>query len=256
MLRCSILPCAQRILHAAFPQHDGNRREWLHEMLDAAVGFGDDNVQIAARRGRIEIANFKAAGRHVGLINRVAVLLHGDRGVGAGDPSNDRSEAAHALRQHGVIRKNLRTAKHHTVKHVARGTGFPHLELPPQKLDVAAQGRIQRRKRLFPVVLGHGAVVAQAPRPRVNTALQVGIKLILRLTVPAPAARPVDAVIDQQRRNALVPARRINGAARARVERRLRDRDVQPLPVKIQPGGSVRYECAGVGNNRLDRKHG
>ena len=83
-------------------------------------------------------------------------------------------------------------------------------------MNIAGKIGVNRLPAAVVIAVARGAVVAQAPRPRVNTALQVGIKLILRLTVPAPAARPVDAVIDQQRRNALVPERRINGAARAR----------------------------------------
>ena len=224
----AVFPGSEGILQAAFTLHNRYRREWLNKGSLAAVGFFNRYLQIAAARCRVEIADGEGPRCDVALIDGVAVLLNSDLGIRLGNTADDRGKPAQAVRQHIVIRRQLRAAKLHAVEDIGRRIAVAERELPLQALDIPLKIRVHR----IPVaavilVVIPGGIVAQPPRAEVQPALQVGVVVIIRAVFTvAPGVAAAEVIVQQRGRYAFIPFGRIHPAARGGAHRRLRDTEV------------------------------
>ena len=69
------------VLHMPLTLHNRHAGVGLNKAMLSPVRLFDRDLKIAAVGGGVQIGYFKRTGRHVLLINQIAVLAHGDFGV-------------------------------------------------------------------------------------------------------------------------------------------------------------------------------
>ncbi|MNC03841.1 hypothetical protein D3C75_512650 [compost metagenome] len=188
----AIVPAGQAVFKPAFTLQNRHRGVRHHEVLLAAVGLFDGHVQIAAAAGRIEIVNLERAGGDIVLIDHVAILAHYHLGVAVSHAANTWGEALQAVRQHVIVRGDLRPGKCQAVKYVRGGGALPEGDDAAQRQNVALgiavdRGEVALRRAIVPGLAPCG-VGAQTPGSEVQPRTQVQIIIALVATVFPPAA--------------------------------------------------------------------
>ena len=145
-------------------QHLIHRRIGHPEAALLAVGFVNNNVQIAAVTGWIEVINDKRPLRYVGLINKLSVLINFDQRVSIGRAANRGRIAVKRVRQHTIVRCQLKAAETNRIKHFAGGVAVPQRELPANTLQGAqCIGRRFLPVRALVILPAEARVVVELP---------------------------------------------------------------------------------------------
>ncbi|MNZ87419.1 hypothetical protein D3C78_1062760 [compost metagenome] len=205
----AVLAAGQAVFESAFPLQHRQGGEGHHQLLFAAVGFLDGDLQVTAAAGGVHVVNHEGTGGHKGAVDFIAVLAHHHLGIGAGDTAYHRGVTAQAVGQHLVIRGHLHAAKGHGVKHLGRGIAVAQGQLALQANQVALGVGVHRVPLVLAVTAAApGGVVAQAPGAGVQAGPQVGELAVAVAALTATAGggvRAGQAVIEYQRRDTLVP---------------------------------------------------
>ncbi|MNE18107.1 hypothetical protein D3C80_1111210 [compost metagenome] len=201
----AVLAAGQAVFESAFPLQHRQGGEGHHQLLFAAVGFLDGDLQVTAAAGGVHVVNHEGTGGHKGAVDFIAVLAHHHLGVGAGDTAHHRRVAAQAVGQHLVIGGQLHAAKWHPVKHLGRGGAVPQGQLAAQANQVALGIGVYRIPAVLAVAAAApGGVVAQPPGAGIQAGAQVGV-LAVTAAVVGIVVVTAEAVVEYQRGNALVP---------------------------------------------------
>lgn len=185
-------------------------------MLFAAVRLFHGDFQIAASAGGVEIVNLERAGSDIVLVNDVTILANDNLGVTVRRTADHRRKALHAVREHVVIRGDLRPGVRDAVKYVERGRALAECDVAAKGDNIALGVGIDRRKLALCVTVtagfAPGGVVTKTPRPEVKTRTQVKKLAALIATVFTFAAVVPggEAVIEQQGVNSLVILLRVD----------------------------------------------
>ncbi|MNN18971.1 hypothetical protein D3C81_1321940 [compost metagenome] len=89
-----IAPGHQVVAPHAFAQQIAEGGVGLDETAHLAIGFGEDDFQVAAA-ANAQVVDLVRAGGHVGGVDRVAVLQHLQLGPGLGHAADHRRVALH-----------------------------------------------------------------------------------------------------------------------------------------------------------------
>ncbi|MNP13604.1 hypothetical protein D3C76_1058910 [compost metagenome] len=215
-------------------------------MLLATVGLFNGDVQIAAAAGGVEIVNLERAGCDVILIDHVAVLAHHHLGIAVRHAANARGEAFQAVRQHVVVRGNLRSGERQAVKHVRGGGALPEGDDAAQRQDIALGiavdgGKIVLRGAIVPG-LAPCRVVAQPPGAEIQprSQVQVVIALVAAVITPAAAIPGRVAVVQQEGVDPVVHLFRRHVTVGNRGDGRLMDTQQQLLLAGAEGGAGGR----------------
>src|SRR5690606_10022147 len=122
-----------------------------------------------ASAGGVEVVDLKRAGGDIVLVNDVTVLADDHLSVTVRRPADHRRKALHAVREHIVIRGDLRPGERDAVKHVGRGRALPYFEVPAKGDNIPLGIGIDRRKLALCVTVtagfAPGGVVTKTPCP-------------------------------------------------------------------------------------------
>ena len=233
---------ADAVALMALAQHKRNGGVGLGKLALRAVALFNDDFQIAALRRGIEIPDLERAGRDLGFIDHITMLAHRHSGVAVGNAMDNRREAALAVRQHRVVRHHLHPAKLHAVEHLAGGIGIAHAKLTAQHFNIALKISGLRLPVTGQIVtVGRG--IAQTPGAEIGAAAQAqqGRLPVAALITGAGAGK---GVINEGRRNALIPFSRIDIVAFFFRQGDLRNTDRQLLLRKVEPRRGVGNKVA------------
>ncbi|CAI1232351.1 Uncharacterised protein [Serratia quinivorans] len=235
----AVLAAGQAVLESAFTLQHRQRGKGHQDMLFAAVGLFNGDLQVAAAAGGVHVVNHKGTGGDVGAVNLIAVLAHYHLGIGTGDTAHHRGIAAQAVGQHLVVGGHLHAAKGHRVKHFGRGIAVTEGQLALQGDQVALGVGVDGVPFILAVAAAApGGVVAQSPGAEVQAGAQVGV-LAVAVTAVAAACGVIgaaEAVVEQQGGDALVPLGGRHIAPGLAGQRGLGNTECQLLAVKQQAG--------------------
>ncbi len=125
-------------------------------MLFAAVRLFHGDVQISTPAGGVEVVNLKRAGSDIVLVNDVTILADNHLSVTVRGTADRRRKPFHAVRQHIVVRGDLRPGERDAVKHVRRGRALPEFDVTAKRHDIALGIGIDGGKRTLRVTVTAG----------------------------------------------------------------------------------------------------
>lgn len=219
----------------ARPQRHRHGRIRHAELMDRAVCFGHLHDQVAAIAGRIQVVDFERTRGNRRFVDRHPVLTDLHLRVAVRHAPHDRRKAAHRVRQHPVVRRELHAAKLRRVEQLARRIRFADGELRLQRGEVAPRVGcdvlIACATARRPAIR---ALVTKMPRADVDAARQPDVALRERRAAAAAAAIQVRVVVQHANGHAVVPSLGTDVAARDATQRRLRNTEAQTLLAEFE----------------------